>query len=65
MATLSVVSEATQPAPAMKVAGTAPRFPQGLNPAAVAGRIVAAIVDGSTDLPSTAFAPSTDSGAGA
>ena len=44
------------------VAGTAPRFPQGLDPAAVAGRIVAAIIDGSTDLPSAAFAPSTESG---
>lgn len=37
------------------VAGTAPRFPQGLDPAAVAGRIVEAIVAGTTDLPSTAF----------
>lgn len=37
------------------VAGTAPRFPQGLDPAAVAQRIVAAIVNGETDVPSTAF----------
>lgn len=47
------------------VAGTAPRFPQGLDPAAVARRIVAAIVDGSTDLPSTAFGPPTGSGGNA
>lgn len=37
------------------VAGTAPRFPQGLDPASVASRIVAAITDGETDLPSTSF----------
>ena len=38
------------------VAGTAPRFPQGLDPEAVAARIVAAVRDGETDLPSAAFA---------
>lgn len=38
------------------VAGTAPKFPQGLDPAAVASRIVAAVRDGETDLPSAAFA---------
>ncbi len=37
------------------VAGTPPRFPQGLAPSAVATRIVEAIVNGETDLPSTAF----------
>ena len=37
------------------LAGTAPRFPQGLDPAAVAARIVDAVVDGTTDLPSSAF----------
>lgn len=37
------------------VAGTAPRFPQGLSPDTVASRIVAAIADGETDLPSSAF----------
>lgn len=37
------------------VAGSAPRFPQGLNPASVALRIVDAIANGETDLPSTAF----------
>ena len=37
------------------VAGTAPRFPTGLAPESVAARIIAAIVDGETDLPSTAF----------
>ena len=37
------------------VAGTAPNFPQGLDPAAVARRIVDAVADGSTDLPSEAF----------
>ena len=35
--------------------GTAPRFPHGLDPAIVAKRIVDAIADGETDLPSTAF----------
>ncbi|MGY4856794.1 SDR family NAD(P)-dependent oxidoreductase [Cryobacterium sp. AP23] len=39
------------------VAGTAPRFPAGLDPVAVAERIVRAIVDGERDLPSTAFTP--------
>ena len=37
------------------VAGTAPKFPVGLDPTAVARRIVQAIADGETDLPSTAF----------
>lgn len=37
------------------IAGAAPRLPQGLVPQAVADRIVAAIVDGERDLPSTAF----------
>jgi len=37
------------------LAGTAPRFPHGLDPAIVAKRIVDAIADGETDLPSTAF----------
>lgn len=37
------------------VAGTAPRFPQGLDPAAVASRIIAAVRDGETDLPSASF----------
>ena len=37
------------------VAGTAPKFPVGLDPTAVARRIVLAIADGETDLPSTAF----------
>jgi len=37
------------------VAGTAPRFPQGLSPDTVASRIVAAIADGENDLPSSAF----------
>lgn len=36
--------------------GTAPAFPAGHSPAAVADRIVAAIAEGETDLPSTAFA---------
>ena len=35
--------------------GTAPRLPTGLDPAAVAARIVTAVVDGETDLPSAAF----------
>lgn len=38
------------------IAGTPPRFPQGLDPAAVAVRIVDAIAHGETDLPSSAFA---------
>ena len=37
------------------VAGTAPKFPVGLDPIAVARRIVQAIAYGETDLPSTAF----------
>ena len=35
--------------------GTAPRLPQGLDPQAVAERIMAGIVNDETDLPSTAF----------
>ncbi|HEV7950200.1 MAG TPA: SDR family oxidoreductase [Glaciihabitans sp.] len=35
--------------------GTAPAFPTGHNPDAVASRIVKAILDGEKDLPSTAF----------
>lgn len=35
--------------------GTAPRLPTGLDPDAVAARIVTAVVDGETDLPSAAF----------
>ena len=37
------------------VAGEAPKFPLGLEPSDVARRIVDAITDGTTDLPSTAF----------
>ena len=37
------------------VAGTAPKFPRGLEPVAVAQRIITAIANGETDLPSTAF----------
>jgi short-subunit dehydrogenase len=37
------------------LAGTAPALPAGLDPAAVAKRIVRAIIDGERDLPSTAF----------
>jgi len=37
------------------VFGAAPRLPRGLAPEAVAARIVRAIEDGETDLPSTAF----------
>lgn len=37
------------------IAGTAPRLPQGLDPAVVARRIVAAIVDDERDLASSAF----------
>jgi NAD(P)-dependent dehydrogenase (short-subunit alcohol dehydrogenase family) len=37
------------------IAGTAPAFPAGLAPAAVAARIVRGIVEGEKDLPSTAF----------
>ncbi len=38
------------------LAGSAPRLPQGLDPAAVAERIVAGIEADETELPSTAFA---------
>ena len=37
------------------IAGTAPKFPIGLDPTVVALRIVQAIADGETDLPSTSF----------
>lgn len=37
------------------IAGVAPKLPQGLEPAAVAARIVKAIVDGERDLPVEAF----------
>lgn len=37
------------------LAGTAPRLGEGLNPAAVAGRLVDAIEAGESDLPSAAF----------
>ncbi len=37
------------------IAGTAPKFPVGLDPVHVAKRIVSAIASGETDLPSTAF----------
>lgn len=37
------------------IAGVAPKLPQGLEPAAVATRIVKAIVDGERDLPVEAF----------
>jgi cyclic-di-GMP-binding biofilm dispersal mediator protein len=37
------------------LAGTAPRLPQGLDPATVAARMIAALVDDERDLPSTAF----------
>ena len=37
------------------IAGTAPVFPPGLDPDAVVDRLVAAIVSGEKDLPSTAF----------
>ena len=37
------------------IAGAAPRFGAGLDPDLVAARIIAAIVDGEKDLPSTAF----------
>ena len=39
------------------IAGTPPKFPAGLDPVQVARRIVQAIADGETDLPSGAFAP--------
>ncbi|WP_258935239.1 hypothetical protein [Nesterenkonia pannonica] len=37
------------------IAGSAPSFPEPLDPDRVAERIVTAIVDGEKDLPSTAF----------
>lgn len=37
------------------IAGVAPKLPQGLEPAAVAARIVKAIIDGERDLPVEAF----------
>jgi len=37
------------------VAGTAPKFSRGLEPVAVAQRIITAIANGETDLPSTSF----------
>jgi cyclic-di-GMP-binding biofilm dispersal mediator protein len=37
------------------LAGSAPRLPQGKDPDAVAGRIIAAMAGGEKDLPSTAF----------
>jgi cyclic-di-GMP-binding biofilm dispersal mediator protein len=37
------------------IAGTSPAFPPGLDPDAVVHRMLAAIVDGEKDLPSTAF----------
>lgn len=40
--------------------GTAPRLPQGLDPDDVAHRLVTAIVDGETDLPSSAFSRGPD-----
>jgi cyclic-di-GMP-binding biofilm dispersal mediator protein len=39
------------------IAGAPPKFPSGLDPVHVARRIVQAIADGETDLPSGAFAP--------
>ncbi|MCX6516331.1 MAG: SDR family NAD(P)-dependent oxidoreductase [Actinobacteria bacterium] len=39
------------------IAGTPPKFPAGLEPVQVGRRIVQAIADGETDLPSGAFAP--------
>lgn len=41
---------------ARAIEGTSPRFPEGLDPRAVSRRIVEAIANGETDLPSTAFA---------
>lgn len=38
------------------LAGTAPRLPQGLDPDAVAARVVAALTSGERDLPSAVFA---------
>ncbi|TKV25888.1 SDR family NAD(P)-dependent oxidoreductase [Arthrobacter sp. NamB2] len=40
---------------ARPIAGEAPRLPQGKDPVAVAGRIVAAIREGERDLPSSSF----------
>jgi len=37
------------------LAGTAPKMPEGLAPEAVAARLLAAIVEGERDLPSTSF----------
>jgi cyclic-di-GMP-binding biofilm dispersal mediator protein len=37
------------------ISGTAPAFPTGMTPEAVAERIVNAILSGENDLPSTAF----------
>jgi cyclic-di-GMP-binding biofilm dispersal mediator protein len=42
---------------ARAIAGTPPKFPVGLDPIQVARRIVQAIADGETDLPSGAFLP--------
>jgi cyclic-di-GMP-binding biofilm dispersal mediator protein len=39
------------------IAGTPPKFPTGLDPIHVARRIVQAIADGETDLPSHTFTP--------
>ena len=39
------------------IAGTPPKFPSGLEPVQVTRRIVQAIADGETDLPSASFAP--------
>lgn len=39
------------------IEGRTPRMPTGLDPVAVAGTIVDAVADGTTDLPSTAFGP--------
>ena len=40
---------------ARPVSGTAPRLPQGLDPEAVAARVITALMDGERDLPSSAF----------
>jgi cyclic-di-GMP-binding biofilm dispersal mediator protein len=37
------------------LAGTAPRLPTGLDPDAVAARMIAALLDEERDLPSTSF----------
>lgn len=39
------------------IAGTPPKFPAGIDPVQVVRRIVQAIADGETDLPSSAFIP--------